>query len=78
MDKASNIQTRGMGTVTKIDERYGQFRFLESEKGAVFFNANVVRPETTDITKVFKKGQKVVFEAIQVRFTVQPIPISIT
>ncbi len=63
---AAEIQYKGVGTVSKVDERYGQFGFIESDKGGVFFNANVVRPETTDITAVLKKGQKVMFESIQV------------
>lgn len=63
--KAEEVEFKGSGLVSFIDDRQGQFGFIESQRGSVWFNANVVRPETRDIARVLKKGQSVDFVAIE-------------
>lgn len=55
-----------IGTITKMDETNGQYGFIHAPDGSsVFFNANVVRPETTDVMKVFNRNQLVRFKAVE-------------
>lgn len=55
----------GEGTITKLDETNGQFGFIRSPIGDVFFNASSVRPIAKSITTVLKAGQCVRFTAIK-------------
>lgn len=55
----------GDGTITKLDETNGQFGFIRSPIGDVFFNASSVRPVAKNITTVLKAGQSVRFTAIK-------------
>ena len=63
--KAEEVEWKGSGVISFLDERTGQFGFLDTDRGSVWFNANVVRPEAKDVTRAFKKGQTVAFIAVE-------------
>jgi len=55
-----------IGVIAKMDEKSGQFGFINVNDGStVFFTASVVRPDAKDITSTFKVNQVVRFRAIE-------------